>query len=488
MNAEICNLGETKSAKEFSVEEYPQRLREYMQYKFSVLEDSTQMDYQRKFDINFSKFAHLPIVEAIEATIKDLFDRFNQSELSQATFRIYRASLCYGIASFYEQWRKNELTSELSSSLSLMVLNDLYQQAIRKLETSEEEPLFEKKAETSALKAKRFEQGFYEYLVNIPKKSVTRQPRKQKAIPDISLAYEKQIRIIDLLKNFVKANMLVGLRPIEWREASFMSDIATKTLIMRVKNAKHSHGRANGEYRNLVLTDIGELEASYLIEYYCLYQVSLERKALDFLYKNNEFFTQQSLFIESGISSETHEKMTNIPTNLSATHTQTYLKNTSLEQMIDANGVPQAGCADKLNRALQNEMYKKYKEYLSSIGQELTDSSKRPTLYSTRHQCIANAKSGGKDPMEIAGFFGHASDKTNRLHYGKKCHGWSGWGDFKFNPTAESILQVVGGYEFLEVCDQDYFSMVDKNISDMVVEKEMANHYDKRSENNDLNI
>lgn len=488
MNAEICNLGETKSAKEFSVEEYPKRLREYMQYKFSVLEDSTQMDYQRKFDINFSKFAHLPIVEALTATINDLFERFNQAELSQATFRIYRASLCYGIASYYEQWRKNELNSDISESLSTAVLNDLYQQAIRKVETADEEALYEKKAETSALKAKRFDQGFYEYLVNIPKKSLTRQPRKPKPIPGISLEYEKPIRIIDLLKSFVKANMLVGLRPIEWHEAIFMCDIATQNLVMRVKNAKHSHGRANGEYRNLVLTEINEQETSFLMEYFCLYQVSLERKALDFLYKNSEFFTQQSLFAESGIRSESHEQMTNIPVNLATTHTQTYLKNTSLEQMINANGIPQAGCADKLNRALQNEMYKKYKEYLSSIGQELTDTSKRPTLYSTRHQCIANAKAGGKDPMEIAGFFGHASDKTNRLHYGKKSHGWSGWGDFKFSPTAESILQVAGGYEFLEACDKDYFSVVDQNISDMVVEKETANHYDKRSENNDLNI
>ncbi len=488
-DAEIVEVVNSIDTKEFSVEEYPQRLRDYMLHKFTQLEDSTQMDYQRKFEINFSKFAHLPIVDALSATVSDVFDRYNQSELTYATFRIYRAALCYGIASYYEKWRRNELDQEVSASLSMMLLNDIYQLAIQKIDfTDEESAVFDKKPETSSLKAKRFEQGFYEYLVNIPKRQLTRTPKKQKPIPTVDLNYDKPIRIIDLLKCFVKANMLVGLRPIEWLEATLMCDIKTKDLIMRVKNAKHTHGRANGSHRTLVLSDIDETETRYLMEYYCFYQVSLERKAMDFLFKNNEFLAQQSLFAESGIKSNNEDQLTNIPVNLVATHTQTYLKNTTLEQMIDANGVPQAGCADKLNRALQNELYKKYKEYLTSIGQELTDISKRPTLYSTRHQCIANAKAGDKEPHEIAGFFGHASIRTNRDHYGKKAHGWSGWGDFKFNPTAESILQVSGGYEFLETCENNYYSTIDQNLSEANVVNETTTHYDKRSENNGLNL
>lgn len=489
-DAEIVNVGAQVNTKEFSVEEYPQRLRDYMLFKFTQLEDSTQMDYQRKFDINFSKFMHLPIVDALSATVVDVFERYNQSELTHSTFRIYRAALCYGIASYYEKWRKNELDQDISASLSMMVLNDIYQLAIRKIDFTEDDSNLDKKLETSSLKAKRFDQEFYEYLVNIPKRQITRppKPRKPKPVPAIDLGFDKPIRIIDLLKCFVKANMLVGLRPIEWLEATFFCDTQTQDLIMRVKNAKHSHGRANGSHRVLVLVDIDEVEATYLMDYFCLYQVSLERKAMDFLYKNSEYFSQQSLFAESGIKTNSDDKLTNIPVNLSSTHTQTYLKNTTLEQMIDANGVAQAGCADKLNRALQNEMYKKYKEYLSSIGQELTDISKRPTLYSTRHQCIANAKAGDKEPHEIAGFFGHANIKTNRDHYGKKAYGWSGWGDFKFNPTAESILQVSGGYEFLENSGNTYYSAIDQNLSDASVVNETTTHYDKRSENNGLNL
>ncbi len=40
-------------------------------------------------------------------------------------------------------------------------------------------------------------------------------------------------------------------------------------------------------------------------------------------------------------------------------------------------------------------------------------------LYSTRHQVIADAKSAGKSPAEIAAMVGHNSEDTNRRHYGK---------------------------------------------------------------------
>lgn len=45
------------------------------------------------------------------------------------------------------------------------------------------------------------------------------------------------------------------------------------------------------------------------------------------------------------------------------------------------------------------------------------------TLYSTRHQFSANAKSSGFSRMEIAALMGHAVDITATIHYGKKLAG-----------------------------------------------------------------
>ena len=48
---------------------------------------------------------------------------------------------------------------------------------------------------------------------------------------------------------------------------------------------------------------------------------------------------------------------------------------------------------------------------------------KYPTLYSSRHQFAANAKSVGMSKAEVAALMGHAVDDTAGSHYGKKKHG-----------------------------------------------------------------
>lgn len=53
----------------------------------------------------------------------------------------------------------------------------------------------------------------------------------------------------------------------------------------------------------------------------------------------------------------------------------------------------------------------------------LSKRKKYLTLYSTRHQFAANAKSSGMTRVEIAALMGHAVDTTAGFHYGKKKHG-----------------------------------------------------------------
>lgn len=51
---------------------------------------------------------------------------------------------------------------------------------------------------------------------------------------------------------------------------------------------------------------------------------------------------------------------------------------------------------------------------------------KFPSLYSTRHQFAADAKSSGMSLAQVAALMGHASDRTASSHYGKKKHGRNG--------------------------------------------------------------
>lgn len=478
------NTNSRLNSKEFYVDDYPTRLKDYMLLKYNNLGDSTQLDYQRKFDHNFVKFSHLPLRDALSQTIDDLFNRLNFGEITYSTFRIYRASICFGVASFYEQWRLNKLEENQLSQFSLMVFNELYQKAIKKVEEHAELRNVDTKVyETSSLKAKRFDQSFYLYLIRQPKeKENLRRFNNNKKLNNLDFTYSGNIKVIDLLRLFVKANMLVGLRPIEWLGATLFCNLETKSLQMNVINAKNTHGRANGESRTLCLNDITDTNSQFLLDYLVLFNIFLEKKVLEFLVKQNEYSSQNSFFYEQ---SNGKIGVTVIPISLEHSHTRTYLKNVTLEQMVDDKGVAQAGCANKVYRAMQNEMSKKFNEYMRSIGQEITSNTKRPTLYSTRHQCIANAKKDGKNPFEIAGFFGHASPETNRMHYGKASYAWTNWGKFTFDPALESILLVKNGLEYLEKSEKEYYS-IEQNRTVTDVENESLNIYDKRSQNNDL--
>lgn len=104
------------------------------------------------------------------------------------------------------------------------------------------------------------------------------------------------------------------------------------------------------------------------------------------------------------------------------------------------------GLANLAMRSLQNEMYERFNIFKTI--KDLDDISiERPTIYSTRHQCIANAKASNVHEFEIAAFFGHASVETNSRHYGKA---WFGWSKFPFKPALESIEKVNGSEVYLQ--------------------------------------
>ncbi len=61
------------------------------------------------------------------------------------------------------------------------------------------------------------------------------------------------------------------------------------------------------------------------------------------------------------------------------------------------------------------------------------------TLYSTRHQFSANAKSSGFSRQEVAAMMGHAVDITATIHYGRK---QAGNEELSVNPIEEDVFKV----------------------------------------------
>ncbi len=68
---------------------------------------------------------------------------------------------------------------------------------------------------------------------------------------------------------FFKATLVTGLRPEEWRDAVYLEEnlpgINCETPALRVKNAKATNGRAHGEYRHLILTNMSESDINTIL-------------------------------------------------------------------------------------------------------------------------------------------------------------------------------------------------------------------------------
>lgn len=144
-----------------------------------------------------------------------------------------------------------------------------------------------------------------------------------------------------LLAAILRANVRIGLRPSEWASVSVTRDGERHWVIVR--NAKNSHGRANGSHRAL------EVDAQTAKE---VREVISLRDAM------MEFFPSW------------------------------------------------ADIQDKLRKRFYT-----VREHFPSCA--------HLSLYSTRHQAVADCKSAGFTQRQVADVFGHASDKTATRHYGK---------------------------------------------------------------------
>jgi hypothetical protein len=189
---------------------------------------------------------------------------------------------------------------------------------------------------------------------------------------------------------FLRANLLVGLRPSEWFGVEFMSYLHREkngeymrtsdgriksSIAMYVENAKATYGRGNGDHREILLHNISDNDLATLMHF---------REIVMSFASKFEANTQRSDIAKAFFK----------PLQQTMTYT------------------------------LKRQGYKK---------------NQLPTTYSTRHQAVANAKSSGLSDREIAAMFGHSSTATAKSHYGKKL---SGWMKVTFRPSRESVASV----------------------------------------------
>ncbi|RJX30891.1 MAG: hypothetical protein C4516_09115 [Oxalobacter sp.] len=171
------------------------------------------------------------------------------------------------------------------------------------------------------------------------------------------------------LMHVLKATSLVGLRPNEWCFSSISKHQGSGRPVLRVRNSKHSNGRANGEFREMFIDQLNEEEMQ------------------------------------------------------------------SIEGALKYCACQNPDEATKIQKALKNEFEATRSESITRTRQ----SQANLTLYSFRHQFIADAKKTFENLVLISALSGHSSTKTAFKHYGKRRSGRS---LIKVIPTPESVEAV----------------------------------------------
>jgi len=179
-----------------------------------------------------------------------------------------------------------------------------------------------------------------------------------------------------------KAILATGLRPEEWQSAVLITEpnelySAHQVPVLKVSNAKATNGRSHGEFRSLHLNDIEDSDLLYI------------RIALQYTNPRSD----KGWMTPSGKAKSWHE------------------------------------------------YYKFIRSHLYRVTSKLFPvAARRVTIYSCRHQFIANLKKAKYLKEEIAAMVGHGTDETATVHYGRSKFGRTRKG--LPAPNAEEVSRV----------------------------------------------
>lgn len=365
--------------------------------KYQRVKHKTLQVYLKRFNQLCKPF------DKIEHNINQLKDKRATGFLMYSTVRIYKASLLFGLSGICTAHENADLLGEFEAefvNMALEVDKQLAHRLYAEVKEWVENDLSERNSldnisllanVSSAYKAKYFDDVVFDRL-------------KERA---------NENKRLNFLYHFINFNLKLGLRPSEWSNAKLVRDIPNEyhpTWVnfgiqqtqnvwwLKVRNGKATFGRACGEVRYLGVDGYGA----------------------DFIKQLHAFLN----YIQKNFGSE--EKWDKQVAN----------KSRQLNRFLKKDPV----CI----KLIQSKI-KKTARYLSVREREQQHSKLwlqvAPTLYSTRHQAICDARSAGFDPISIASMFGHVSVDSARIHYGHIKKGKQG--KFKLLPHSENIGIVI---------------------------------------------
>lgn len=263
--------------------------------------------------------------------------------------------------------------------------------------------------------------------------------QKMKHIPDDILAIIQKDKVANrhLLRQFIKFNCIFGLRPMEWLFTNVVidnrdgSDCKCRLI---VKNGKNTHGRACGDARILHFK-----ESQDFVE-----------ELIDFIQALKK--TDKEHFTKSGINKLDQKHKTGGFDAPAATGEFEYEGVFGILQKQMYHLMRSNKCSVILRRIYNSKKNSyKYTQSKSKNKRGTTPPTLQfPTLYSTRHQAIANCKQAGYSDLEIAALFGHISTHTADKHYARKQYGKRSGSGVQLRPDEKNMAIIVANQRRLE--------------------------------------
>jgi hypothetical protein len=391
----------------------PATLSEYASLHSVNLSDTTKSRFRTVWKRLLAK--HSPVeslADKILLSIMSIKEKYEASEIEGSSYKHYRSALLFGLSELINA--EGALYPEFENGIDDI---DVYKYHYITLINLTLESLNQKKKITKENIA--HEEGEVDDRVSIllgdlseihPESPRARVfPKKLDSFPKnifewICALESKKTNAtrakpsLMMLKLFLRANILLGLRLVEWQHIMFAYNFDSKKssvpgdLVLVIPNSQHSKGLARGESRMIILKGITKSEKADVLKFKNAFDSDMEKTCLRFLKKDNA------------------------------------------QCPIESYGEGMyASLVSKRFLALQNLL----NETLDGCPFLDKNNMMRPKLSSVRDQCINNAKKAKVSAEEIAAFFGHSSTHTADSHYGS-----SGWGTFKFRPDPSSLLLV----------------------------------------------
>ena len=345
--------------------------RLYDENSISEITTKSKAQYLKKFE-TIKRHAHNLGLDDSYIDLKNTVNiLLNKNDISLATAKFYRATILFQIY--------HEALNAIAANEDIEYFKDVYDQ-IRDWTIADpslvKKPVGTEKR-TSSNKTKYFDKQFYDYCI---------ENLGYKLNPIRTRRSEKSTDKYNLLFHFLKLNMQLGLRPIEWFGAAPATYLQTQkgkieklpAPSLVIQNAKNTNGRANGVTREILLTG---------------FNLEQLKAVNDYLFLLRKY------------------------------------RHTSYDETL-------------LLRAMSRTLKTLCEQYIKenpNLSAKIKDDIENTTLYTTRHQAINNAKMSGYSRGKIAAMFGHVSTSTQSKHYGQKGKGWL---KLAAQPTLETILAV----------------------------------------------